>query len=194
MKLKKLANIRIGLPLIRKKGNIHDDIFFQYKVVTLKSFSENGTLIIDEIDEFIAKEEISKNYITQKGDILVRLREPNIAVYIDECHSGLIVPSLMAIVKPETSVNCEYLTYFINSLNAQNQLKKELQGTTIPMLKASELANLEVILPSEEIQNKIVSLLKLANKEIQLLDQLNKQKIQFKSELLDVILKKEFNK
>ena len=74
MKLEKLANIRVGLPLARKKGDIHDNLYFTYKTVTLKSFSFTGALLHSELDEFIADEELSENYITQEGDILVRLR------------------------------------------------------------------------------------------------------------------------
>lgn len=194
MKLEKLANIRIGLPLARKKGDIHNDIFFNYKVVTLKSFSLTGSLILDELDNFIAKEELSPSYITEKGDVLVRLREPNIAVHIDENSSGLIVPALMAIIKPKISVNSIYLTHFINSSIAQKKLRKEIKGTTIPMIKARDLNDLEVTLPSNETQEKIVSMLNLANREIELLEELSQLKTQFKNELLDTILKKEVNK
>lgn len=194
MKLEKLANIRVGLPLARKKGGIHDDIFFRYKAITLKSFSPTGSLLLNELDEFIAKEELSSNYITEKGDILVRLREPNIAVYIDENSVGLIVPALMAIIKPKSDINSIYLTHFINSNTTQVKLRKEVKGTTIPMIKAKDLNDLEVILPPQKTQEKIVSMLNLANREIELLEELSKLKTQFKNELLDTILKKEVNK
>lgn len=194
MKLSEISTIKVGLPLSRKKGDIHDDIFFKYKAVTLKAFSSTGSLILNELDEFIAKEELGLNYITEKGDILVRLREPNIAVYIDENSSGLIVPALMSIIKPEREINSIYLTHFINSNNTQSKLRKEVKGTTIPMIKAKDLNDLEVAIPSQEIQEKIVSMLNLANREIDLLEELSQLKTQFKNELLDTILKKEINK
>lgn len=193
VKLEELATIRVGLPLSRKKGDIHDDEFYRYKTVTLKSFSSTGSLLQENLDEFIANEEVNDNYITEEGDILIRLREPNLAVYIDQNSTGLIVPSLMAIVKPTKNINNKYLTYFINSNIAQRQLKKELQGTTIPMLKISELADLQITIPSKETQDKMVSLLGLANKEIELLEELKVLKNQFKNELIDTILQKEIN-
>lgn len=194
MKLKKLSYIRIGLPLTRKKGGVHYDKFFRYKTVTLKAFSSTGRLLQNELDEFIANEELNENYITQKGDILVRLREPNIAVYVDEESSGLLVPALMAIIKPQQKINGNYLTHYINSNEVQKRLHKELQGTTIQMLKASELADLEIILPSLHTQEKIVSILNLANQEIELIEELKLLKTQFKNEIFDTILKKEINK
>lgn len=194
MKLEKLSIIRIGLPLIRKKGDIHDDQFFRYNAVTLKAFSSTGHLLHDELDEFIANEELNESYITHEGDILVRLREPNTAVYIDKESTGLLVPALMAIIKPKKDIDGRYLTHYINSNEAQKRLHKELQGTTIQMLKASELADLEVTLPSLQTQEKIVSILNLANQEIELLEELRTLKTQFKNELLDTILNKEINK
>lgn len=194
MKVGKISDIRIGLPLARKKGDIHDNQFFIYKAVTLKAFSSTGQLNHDELDEFIANEELSESYITQEGDILVRLREPNTAVYIDKESTGLLVPALMAIIKPKSEINSRYLTHYINSNEAQKRLHKELQGTTIQMLKASELADLDVTLPPVETQEKIVTVLNLANREIELLDTLKTLKNQFKNELLDTILKKEINK
>jgi len=193
MKLGAIANIRIGLPLARKKGDIHDDSYFRYKVVTLKSISQNGVLLHNELDEFIATEELSDNYITQEGDILVRLRAPNFSVYIDSKSSGLIVPALMAIVKPNNTINNQYLAHFINSNIAQRKLEKELQGTTVSMLKARELSELEITIPSLKTQEKIVAMLNLANEEIRLLEKLKIIKNQFKNELLDTILKKEIN-
>ncbi|MDY0402425.1 restriction endonuclease subunit S [Sulfurovum sp.] len=193
MKLNELANIRVGLPLIRKKGDIHDDVFYRYQVITLKAFSSSGFLLLNELDEFIASEELSANYIAEEGDVLVRLREPNLAVYIDQYSAGLIVPALMAIVKPKKDMNSKYLTYFINSNSAQRQLKKELQGTTIPMLKTSELADLKVTIPSIETQDKIVSVLDLVNKELELLEELKNMKTQFKNEILDTILQRGVN-
>jgi len=194
MKLEELAHIRIGVPLTRKKGDIHDDVFFRYQAVTLKAFSLTGELVQNELDEFIANEELSENYITQEGDILVRLREPNIAVHIDAQSSGFIVPALMAIVKPKKELNSIYLTHFINSNSTQAMLRKEVKGTTIPMIKAKDLGDLEVTLPPKATQEQIVSLLELANREIALLEELSTLKTQFKNELLDTILKKEKDK
>ncbi len=193
MKLGKLSTIRIGLPLTRKKGNIHDNLYFTYKTVTLKSFSSTGALLHSELDEFIANEELHKNYISQEGDILVRLREPNIAVYIDKNSSGLVVPALMAIIKPKKEINSIYLTHFINSTIAQRRLQKEVKGTTIAMIKAQDLSDLEVIVPPKQTQDKIVAMLDLANQEIDLLNQLTQLKMQLKDELFSTIITKEQN-
>jgi len=193
MKLGDLATIKVGLPLVRKRGDVHNDEYYKYRLVTLKAFSPTGVLLDDGLDEYIANERLNSTYITQEGDILVRLRDPNLAIYIDNQNAGLLVSSLLAIIKPNHEINSRYLTHFINSNHAQKRLKKEVKGTQIPMLKVQDLSDLEIVLPAYEIQDKIVSMLNLANNEIDLLEDLKSLKIQFKNELLDTILQKEIN-
>jgi restriction endonuclease S subunit len=121
----------------------------------------------------------------------VRLREPNWAIYIEKEEANLVVPSLMAIVRPNNNINNHYLAHYINSKLAQKKLKKSVKGTTIPMLQSRDLANLEVILPPTHKQAQIVKLISLADEEIQLLETLKTRKHQLKNELLDHFLKQE---
>ena len=188
MKLKLIANIRTGLVLSRKKGDIHDDEYYDYNVVTLKAFNENGKLANESLDTFVANEKLSDTYLTKRGDILIRLREPNHAVFIDDKSEGLVVPSLVAHVKAKETINSEFLTYYLNSNTIQKKLQKEAKGTTISMIKTKDLADLEINLPSHEKQEQVVSLLQLANKEIALLETLKMQKINYKNEILDMII------
>jgi len=123
----------------------------------------------------------------------VRLREPNIAVHIDKNSAGLVVPALMAIIKPKKEINSIYLTHFINSTIAQRKLQKEVKGTTIAMIKAQDLSDLEVVVPPKQTQEKIVKIFNLANQEIDLLNQLAQLKMQFKNELFSTIITKELN-
>ena len=188
MKLKQLADIRTGLVLSRKKGDVHDDTYFTYKVVTLKAFNENGSLTYEYLDTFVSNEELSTTYLTKKGDILIRLREPNHAVLIDETTEGLVIPSLIAHVKFKEPVNEKFLTYYLNRNATQKKLQKEAKGTTISMINTKNLADLELHLPTLEKQKQVVSLLQLANKEITLLETLKVQKINYKNEILDMII------
>ncbi len=188
MKLKQLANIRTGLVLSRKKGDVHDDDYFTYNVVTLKAFTANSTLIQKNLDTFVASEKLSETYLTKKGDILIRLREPNYAVYIDKASEGMIVPSLVAHVKVKEAVNEEFLTHLLNAPSTQKKLQREAKGTRISMIKTKDLADLEITLPSIKEQGQIVSLLQLANKEISLLEVLKMQKTDYKNQILDMII------
>ena len=190
MKLKDISNLRTGLVTARKKASAVDKETYTYKAVTLKSFNHNGCLSIKYLDNFTSKEQINKNYLTQYNDILVRLREPNIAVFIDEDNINLLVPSLVATIRVDSdSVDCRFLTYYLNSTTAKRALNSSITVSAINMINTKELENLQIKLPSLEEQKKIVEFLDLTNKEIDLLEELKHQKEKYYQEVFNNILK-----
>ncbi len=195
MKLKEIADIRTGLVLSRKKAALSDDVKIYYKQITLKSFSNTISLTPDYIDAFVSTENIADTYISRVGDIVVRLREPVTAVYIDESTKGMIIPSLMAIVRVKSDmVNGEFLAYYINSTTSQKMLEKKIKGTTIAAIKTKDLEDLEVVLPSLEDQKRVVAFMKLSEKETELLDKLKREKQQLSQTILDTIIQENKDK
>ena len=95
LKLSELAATKSGLVLSRKKASLQSKIKRDYNVVSLKSFNENGMYDHTQLENFIANDVLKDDYLARKGDILIRLRGPNFAVYIDKDYDGLIVSSLM---------------------------------------------------------------------------------------------------
>ena len=189
MKLKEIADIRTGLVLSRKKAALSDDMKIKYRQVTLKSVSNSTSLILDCIDDFISSEEIDNTYMSREGDVVVRLREPVTAVYIDKSSKGMVVPSFMSIVRVNNDmVDNEFLAYYINSITAQRMLEKVMKFATIFSLKTKDLEDLDIVLPSLEEQKKVVALMKTSEEEIQLLDKLKKQKEQLAQAILDTII------
>jgi restriction endonuclease S subunit len=147
-------------------------------------------LLISISSPFLFKEKIKETYLTQANDVLIRLREPNIALNISEENSGLVIPSFVASVRVDkTKVDSKFLTYYLNSITAKRALKTRITGTAINMIKTKELEDLEIQLPSLQEQKKIVEFLELANKEINLLEELKNQKEKYYQEVFNNILK-----
>ena len=191
MKLYDITTIRTGLVLSRKKAKLHSDIKHYYKQITLKSFSDSITLQTQFFDDFISIEEIDETYISRVGDIIVRLREPNTAVYINEKSAGLIIPSLFAIVRVyDQTVDNAFLAYYLNSKGVEKALERELKGTTISMIKTKDLGNLVLNLPPADVQKNIVRFMVLSEQEIALLDKLKEEKQQYTQAVLDTIIKR----
>ncbi len=117
MKLKEVTSIRTGLVTARKKASMLDKHSIEYDIINMKSFNSNGTLNIpDEQDKFKSEKIIESTYLTQSNDVLVRLREPNIAVHIDEDQTGILIPSLVTIIRVRSEeVNSKFLTSYLNS-------------------------------------------------------------------------------
>ena len=190
MRLKDVSTIRTGLVTARKKASAVDSEIISYGAVTLKSFNPNGSLIVSNLDTFASKEKIKEIYLTQTNDVLLRLREPNIALNISEKYSGLVIPSFIASLRvDETKVDSKFLTYYLNSTTAKRALNSSITGTAINMIKTKELEDLEIQLPSLEEQKKIVEFLDLTSKEINLLEELKNQKEKYYQEVFNNILK-----
>jgi len=189
VKLGDIATVRTGLVTARKKARLDSMYKIKYKQVSLRCFGSGIKLDRLMIDEFISAEEISPKYFTHEGDILVRLRSPGSALFIEKEDEGLLVNSLSCVIRIECKdVDAKYAAYYINSNAAQRILNIDIQRTAIPMLKTRDLENLEIILPPVEEQKKLVSFLDLAHKEQELLQSLAKEKQQFSQAVLDTII------
>lgn len=191
MKLKDISNLRTGIVTSRKKASLSDKEIFTYKTVTLKSFNQNSCLNINDSDSFESKEKIDSIYLTQTDDILVRLREPVTAIYIDEECQNLLIPSLVSIIRvtKDENINSKFLAYYLNSNVVKRALESSLKGTTISMIKTKDLEDLNIKLPSLKEQNKIVEFLDLSKEELTLLENLKTEKEKYYSTVFEKLLK-----
>ncbi|MCT7575733.1 restriction endonuclease subunit S [Aliarcobacter butzleri] len=186
--LSKIANLRMGVVLNRKKADMSKEQKLYYSVVSLKSFNENAIYDNTFADEFISKEQIKEDYQVKQGDILLRLREPNFAVYIDKEYKNLIYPSLMVCVKLQDSrFDANFIAHYLNSNIVKKALSTELSGTTIPMIKVTDVYEIKIPLINLDKQKKIVEYLKLAQQENELLQNLINQKQKYSKEIFETL-------
>ena len=167
VKLNEITTIKLGLVLDRKKASMGTESKFSYRVVSLKSFNENGIFEDKHCDEFHSNELIKDEYMLNKGDVLLRLREPNFAVYIDSEYKDLIFSSLMVRLRvKDERFNPNFLAHYLNSGIVRRSLSSAVSGTMIPMIKVSDINEIKVPLISHNEQEKIVKYLKLANHHV----------------------------
>lgn len=195
--LSNIAEIKTGLVLNRKKADMSKEQKIYYSVVSLKSFNENAIYDNTFADEFISNEQIKEDYQVKQGDILLRLREPNFAVYIDKDYENLIYTSLMVCIKlqdnrftketPYGRFDSHFIAHYLNSTVVRRALSTELSGTTIPMIKVSDVAEIKIPLINLDKQKKIVEYLKLALKENELLQNLINQKQKYSKEIFETL-------
>ena len=188
IKLNDIAEIKIGLVLNRKKADMGEEIKHYYKVISLKSFNENTMYDNTFADEFISNEQIKEDYQVKQGDILLRLREPNFAVYIDKEYENLIYPSLMVRVKiQDNRFDPQFIAHYLNSNSVKKALSSELSGTTIPMIKVADVNEIKIPLTNLDKQKKIVEYLKLAHQENDLLQNLINEKQKYSKEIFETL-------
>lgn len=183
------TTVRTGLVVARKKARLDSLGSILYTQIGLRCFSSSTLLDKTQTDDFISAEIINDKYLTQEGDVLVRLRSPSSAVYIKKADEGLLITSLLAVIRVNDSrLDPRYLAYYINSHFSQKLLQREIKGTAIPMLKTKDLEKLQITLSSLKEQKRVVKFLDLAEREQKLLLALAKEKQQLSQAVLDTII------
>ena len=192
IKISDISEIKTGLVLNRKKADKNIDEKFRYKVVSLKSFAENTIYDNSFADEFISNEQISKEYKVSHGDVLLRLREPNFAVYIDKEYSDLVYTSLMVRIRVSSDkFDPHFVAHYLNSSTVKRALAPDISGTTIAMIGVASINNLKIPLVNLLTQNKIVKYLNLVRQESEILQNLVAQKQRYHKSIFENLIKEE---
>lgn len=161
MKLGELAEIKTGLVLARKRPV--SDTVAKYSVITVKSITDDGTIDPAELDIFESGEDVRSDYLTRKGDVVMRLSEPNSAAYISEKDENLLVTSYCCFVRlKEDFVLPEFLTWFLNSDFCRKQTRKFSTGSALGFLSTQLLKEIDVPALPLERQQKVIELFKLS--------------------------------
>lgn len=177
MKLKDVAELGVGLVVRRKEAQNKSDIVRSYKLLTLKSFKQAGIIDLAEIDTFNSTEILDEKYLTEIGDVVVRLSEPNNAVAITKATKGMLVPSNFVIIRlTNKEILAGYLSIYLNSDSAKKFYAKRIVGTTIKIMQTSILKEIEIIVKPIKLQKKIIEIDKLILKERFLLKRLVEEK------------------
>lgn len=177
--LQEFAQIKVGLMFDRKKAT-DTDAKQKYRVVSFKSFNKNAKFNDEFCEEFEASEKLKNDYFVKKDDILIRLRDPVLAVYITKDYEDLIFSSLVARVKIHSeNFNPKFVTYFLNSDKVKKMLFSAIPKQTIAAIKIADIAKLEIPCPSLQKQNLIVQCLDALYKEEELLQKMISQKQKF---------------
>ena len=190
VRLDEAAVINTGLVTARKQARDVSDSIIQYKLLNLKAINSKGYIEDSFLDDFETLEEINPIYITQMGDVVVRLTFPFTAVLIDEMHTGMIVPSHFVVIRTNAKkIIPEYLFWLLNTEKVRQQLQQNISSTMIGTVKPMTYAALNIQQITLEEQRKIANIYLLSKKELMLLDQLIKQKKLYYKTAIDKIQK-----
>ena len=184
MKLKEIANIRSGLVLARKQSR--EPSKFQYPLLNLRSIKPDGQIDMEQIDTFNAVEILNTEYLTHRGDIVVRLSVPYTAVLIDASTERLVIPSSFVIIRANRrEILPEYLYWLLNTPKVRQLIYENTTGNMLGSIKPSYFSDFDITPLSIEHQAAVAELNRLAQKETQLLVQLAAEKEKYYARAID---------
>ena len=189
MKIGALADVRSGLVLSRKQSKEPTD--YRYPLINLRCIQPEGIIDLNESDIYEAKEPLKEEYLSQRGDIVVRLTAPYTAVLIDDTTSGMVISSNFVVIRIEDKqLLPEYLFWLLNTQKVKRKIYENTTSNMLGAVKAKFLTDFELTVLPVEDQYKIAQLNLLAKKESQLLKELATEKEKLYSCLLDQAYKR----
>lgn len=188
MKLGEIASVRSGLVLSRKLAR--ENPVQRYRLLNLRSIAPEGYIDMNETDVFDAKETLPGEYLSQVGDIVIRLSAPYTAVLVDEESEGMVVSSNFVIVRTDPQeLLPEFLYWLLNTSEVKHRMFENSSSNMLGAVKPKFFADYEITpLPISE-QQRIAAIYSLAKKESRLIQQLVKAKEKY----YEIILRNTYN-
>ena len=173
IKLSDLAEIFTGLNYQRKEisQKSHGINFIQAKDIANNQLFKNTTFKIEKIS-------IDKRFILNNNDILFSAKgNRNFAFLYKEQYGESTASSTFFIIRITiNSILPEYLSWYLNQKPVQNYIKSQSVGTYIPSINKVKLSELEIPVPTIELQKKIIRIDSFRRKEKDLLNIISNKK------------------
>lgn len=175
MKLSDVATVRSGLVLSRKQARGVPGI--SYPLLNLRCIKADSSVDMKQLDVYEASEHLAREYLSQVGDVIVRLSVPYTAVLIDKETANMVVSSNFLIIRADRrNILPEYLVWLLNTKKIKREIYENTSGNMLGAINAKYFAEFELDMLSVKDQQKIAALNSLARQEIRLLYQLAEEK------------------
>lgn len=171
VKLANIADIDSGYHF---RGRIEHDPQGPIAVIQTKDFGDDLRLNVEGVTRVDLEERPVLSSMVRPGDVvfLSRGNRPWAAT-VGELPTPAIVPSSFYILRmDEQRVRPDYLAWFINQPKTQIALRSMMRGTNISFISKLEFQDLPISVPPLEVQDQIVRLTQLSEREQRLMQEL----------------------
>lgn len=175
VKLDTLCDITSGIALSRVKPKAEEAPRAQegaertgvktIKVLMSKAISKG----IVDVEELAEEEvgEVKPAYLTQAGDVVIKLTTPFDCAYIDEGLEGMLVTSFAGVLraKPGSEIDMRFLAAYLNAEPSARYLSSVCSGvTSLKTLRKKNLKDMEVPIVPLEKQRLLAKLWELTRR------------------------------
>ena len=186
MKLGSVAQVRSGLVLARKQARGRTE--YRYPLLNLKCIHPNGYIDTALCEMFDSVEYLNPEYLTHKGDVVIRLTVPYTAVLITDELEGYVIPSSFVVVRTDRSIVLpEYLLWLLNSQQVKQHIYESAVSNMLGAVKPRYFTEFEMEQISISHQQILADLNQLAKREAQLLAKLAAEKERYYDHILNQV-------
>ena len=175
-KISEFATLQSGLVLNRREARFEEETEVIYNRLNLRSLNEYGEIKSENLDFFPSKSLLDDHFLTQKGDVVVKLSAPLFPTVIEESNINLVIPSQLAVIRIfDQKVIPEYVRYYLSTDGVSKYITSVEGGTVLHSIKINTLADLKIPIPTVEKQRLIVNIAQTNSKIEKLYKELVKQ-------------------
>jgi type I restriction enzyme S subunit len=155
--------------LIEEKSRNKDN-----RVTRVLSVTNHSGFVLPEeqFSKRVASDNISNYKVVKKGQFGYNPSRLNVGSFacLKQFSEGVLSPMYVVFSTDDAKLQKEYLNYWMQSNEAKQRVKNSTQGSVRESVGFDALCSFPFILPSLDEQNKIISVLSAADKEIEVLE------------------------
>jgi len=162
-----------------------------FSFVRIGDISQDGTLRTEDFSRIEPNESVNEELWLRPGDVLFPnrgTRTTALAFPLDQPRT-IVGPQFFIVRPDQRMVEPAYLAWFLRSAESVVHFESRRKGTYVQIIQRSDLAELEIPLPSLAKQRKIVEVATLALQERELTERLLQLKWRLANEQLVHIAK-----
>ncbi|MFZ3070587.1 MAG: hypothetical protein WA110_05655 [Anaerolineaceae bacterium] len=166
--LGKISEIQVGY---QSREGIRAQADGSYFLLQARDLDKLRQIDWSNLTRFTPSGAISKSEIRQSDVLFLARGQDNFAYLISHDTRNVLASNSFYILRAKTEIVLpEFLAWWLNQTPAQEYIKLNRSGSSLPFLSVSALSCLEVPIPVLEMQRKIGVLEMLRKKEADLLD------------------------
>lgn len=154
------------------RSKVEHDPNGEVGVIQMKDLENDYTSINTNLIKVDSKA-IPSKYLLKQGDVLFISKGSNNHAVTFNMEQHVVAASAFFVLRPDPSkVIPEYLSWYLNQQTVQQYIKDNRAGTYIPNVNKSTVEGIQIMLPEKKLQEKIVKIDLLRNREYLLTNQL----------------------
>jgi hypothetical protein len=171
--LRDIAEIRSGYPF---RGKVVPEEGGDIAVIQMRDIDPVAGLRPDSCLRLRGQDGRFDKYLVRPGDLLMQSRgNRNPSVLVEKAVRGIAALGLYVIRPRGDTVRSEYLSWYLRHPRIEPQLREKARGTYIPFVSKSALGEITILVPSLEVQDKIIAVQRLHADQARLTAELEKK-------------------
>lgn len=174
VRLSEIAELKIGF---QSREGIRFDPSGSHQLIQARDVNDRDEIKWSGLMRINPTGASSKNELLQNDILFLARGEANFSILIEREADPVLAANTFYIIRVvQPVVMPQFVCWWLNQVPAQEYIKLHKNVGTISFISVSKLSNLEIPIPPIEIQNKIVTLISLSRREIELTTSLQSRK------------------